>query len=260
MGVQSRIFCGCGSFPAADTVVSAARPCSDAMGRDRKTTTILHARLATISLRAFDRDTGAFTLAVTPADQPDSADAEPITVAFLPSEYISARPSGLAEFEDFLRAARPGTLFTFAGRWVTHSWTSRSGELRETREFEATRLMEGRHDHATLCGPWPDGPLSCPALAARQLMEAHLPAAGPTSQPPLSQPPLSQPPLSQPQGAQPPFPGRLLGIRPTPRILLTEPTPPPATLTPCDSTTGGPEAGPAPHPCRNPDCCPPANG
>lgn len=302
------------------------------MGRDRKTTTILHARLATVSLRAFDRDTGAFTLAVTPADQPDCADAEPLTVAFLPSEHISARPAGLAEFEDFLRAARPGTLFTFAGRWVTHSWTSRSGELRETREFEATRLMEGRHDHATLCGPWPDGPLSCPALAARQLMEAHLPAAartpagpppctdrpappepetlpdpfprrrmelpsltnraptssGPTGLTPAHislaslglgptrlQPhpghvaqrltrqlagPTSQPPLSQPPLSQPPFPGRLLGIRPTPRILLTEPTPPPATLTPCNSTTGGPEAGPAAHPCRNPDCCRPANG
>lgn len=277
MGVHSQIYCGCGAFPAADPVVSAARPCSDTMGRDRKTTDILHARLATVSLRAFDRDTGTFTLSVTPVGQgspEDSADAEPITLSFLASEYITARPGGLEQFETFLRTARPGALFTFAGRWVTHSWVSRSGDIRETREFEATRMAEGRHDRATLCGPLAEGPLSCPALAARQLMEAHLPASARTpGTPPHCATPRPAPstgpepfprrqmrlptPKAQPEPQPAPWSvGRLLGLRPAPRILLSDPTPPPAAIIPCSTA----ESLPSASPCRNPDCCPPANG
>lgn len=185
MGVHCKIYCGCGAFPAADPTISAARPrsdtrlCFDTRGRDRKTTDILHARLATVSLRAFDRETGSFTLAATPCDDSGIAldsDAEPVTVVFLPSEHIGARPAGLLDFEELLRSATRGALFTFAGRWVTHSWLSRSGEIRESREFEATRMAEGSHDRSALCGPLADGPQACPALAARQLMEAHLPA------------------------------------------------------------------------------------
>ena len=168
----------------------------------------------------------------------------------------------------FLRTARLGTLFTFAGRWVTHSWQSRSGEIRETREFEATRMAEGRHDRVTLCGPFADGPLSCPALAARQLMEAHLPAAArtpdatppcaPTAEPfprrqmrvppPAAYPAPQSAPLSAPWSV-----GRLLGLRQPPRILFSEPTPPPATITRCDTAFGLPSA----TPCQDPACCPP---
>lgn len=268
MGVHCQIYCGCGVFTAADPVVSAARPCSDAMGRDRKTTDILHARLATVSLRAFDRDTGTFTIAVTLCDEAGKpeADAEPTTVSFLASEYITARPTGIAEFEGFLRSARPGTLFTFAGRWITQSWVSRSGEIREAREFEATRMAEGWHDRATLCGPLADGPLSCPALAARQLLEAHIPAAAraPAALPPCAAPSHAEPfPRRQirlsaptaPSAAAAPqawLPGRLLGIRPTPRVLLSEPTPPAATIFTCDKAAEVPSA----QPCRDPACCP----
>jgi hypothetical protein len=251
------------------------------MGRDRKTTDILHARLATVSLRAFDRDTGTFTIAVTLCDEAGKpeADAEPTTVSFLASEYITARPTGIAEFEGFLRSARPGTLFTFAGRWITQSWVSRSGEIREAREFEATRMAEGWHDRTTLCGPLSSGPLSCPALAARQLLEAHLPAAARTQPgpPPCADPAPQSPaepfprreirlsPTAAPSAAAAPqawLPGRLLGIRPTPRILLSEPTPPPATLRLCDKASALPAGDrtpnvPAAQPCDNPACCPP---
>ena len=307
MGVHFKIFCGCGAYPAADPVVSAARPCSDAQGRDRKSPTTLHARLATVSLRAFDRDTGTFTVVVDPVDAKEKVDpvdakenvdpvdatakvdpvdtgttADPITVTFLPSEYIAARATGLAEFEDFLRTARPGAPFTFIGRWVTRTWESRAGDLCEIREFEATRFAEGHHDHATLCGPWPDGPLSCPALAARQLLETHLPAAArtPPGPPPCTAPlpgpdqtetaAWPKPSLSgirlpsirtdslapHPRPASEPnpwSPARLLGLAPRQRLILSDPAAPAAALTPCARTADGLAA----KPCRTPGCCPP---